>query len=73
MPRLQISGPLHPSARYHRRLDSCERRLCLSFEISGDLLRMVNLAQEVFFRNVVGIVDEVVTADRHRVGLEPTL
>ena len=33
----------------------------------------MNLAQEVFFRNVVGIVDEMITADRHGVGLEPTL
>jgi hypothetical protein len=33
----------------------------LSFEISGDLLCMANLPQEVFFRNVVGVVDEMIT------------
>ena len=44
----------------------------LSFDISGDLLCVANLAQEVFFRNVVGIVDEMITADRYGVGLEPT-
>src|SRR5271166_6343225 len=44
----------------------------LSFEISGDLLCAVNLAKEVFFRNVVRVVDEVITADRYGVGLEPT-
>jgi hypothetical protein len=44
----------------------------LSFDVSGDLLCTVNLAQEVFFRNVVGVVDEMITADRHGVGLEPT-
>src|SRR5271157_6192894 len=43
----------------------------LSFEISGDLLCTVNLAQEVFFRNVVRVADEMITADRYGVGLEP--
>src|SRR3974377_2170609 len=45
----------------------------LSFEMSGDLLCAVNLAQEVIFRNVVRVVGEVITADRYGVGLEPTL
>ena len=47
-------------------------RALLSFEISGDSLRTVNLAQEVFFRNVVRVVDKMITADCYGVGLEPT-
>ncbi len=43
----------------------------LGSEIHSDLRCAVDLAQEVVFRNVVRVVDEMITADRDVVGLEP--
>lgn len=37
----------------------------LGFEIAGDLICAVNLAQEVAFRSVVRAVNEMITADRY--------
>ena len=48
------------------------RKYDLRSEIASGLCCAVDLAHEVVFRNVVRIMDDVITADRYRVGLEPT-